>query len=281
MEPDRMIQLLSPELDIPHAAADPTGPAADDVLRRVTSAPPAPRRRWGLRLAIGGSLVAGVAAAVVAASVWLPDSSPGGPAPAQAAALQFTTGGKYLEIRILDPAADPQRYRDELAAHGLDIDLSLVAAEPEDVGRVIFEEESTPGIELIEAPGNCTANGNCGVGVQVPLAYRGHANIIFGRTAKPGDAADAPILSDAQKAQLNGLVGKTVAEARKQLAANGQTPTYRLGVSKSVGDGHRIITQVEPPAAEVLDTWIVTDTAPLPGNVVAIWASKDGKATTR
>ena len=97
-----MIQLLSPELDIPHAAADPTGPAADDLLRRVTSAPPpATRRRWGLRLAVGGALVAGAAAAVVAAGGWLPESSPAGPAPAQAAALKFTTGGKYLEIRIL------------------------------------------------------------------------------------------------------------------------------------------------------------------------------------
>lgn len=284
MEPDRMIQLLSPELDLPHAAADPTGPAADDLLRRVTSAPPpASRRRWGLRLAIGAPLVAGVAAAVVAASVWLPESSPGGPAPARAAALQFTTGGKYLEIRILDPAADPQRYHEELAAHGLDIDLSLAPAEPDEVGRVIFQEESTPGIKVIEAPGNCTDNGDCGVGVQIPLDYKGHANLVFGRTPKPGEASegDTPILSAAQKAQLKSLLGKKVADARRQLATHGQTVTYRFGGTQSAGNGYLKVVPMKAPAAQVLDTWIVYDVAPLPGNVVAIWSSKDGKAPTR
>jgi hypothetical protein len=284
MESDRMIQLLSPELDIPHAAADPTGPAADDLLRRVTSAPPpATRRRWGLRLAVGGALVAGAAAAVVAAGGWLPESSPAGPAPAQAAALKFTTGGKYLEIRILDPAADPQRYRQELAAHGLDIDLSLAAAEPDEVGRVVFQEESVPGIKVIEAPGNCTTNGNCGVGVQVPLDYRGHANLVFGRTAKPGEsvAGDAPVLSAGQKAQLHALLGKKVADARRQLAAHGQTPSYRVTVSWSAGKGVRVGKELPVPPAPVLDTWIVYDVAPLDGNVVAMWVSPDGKPQTR
>jgi hypothetical protein len=280
MEPEHMIQLLSPDLDIPHAAADPTGPAADDLLRRITSAPPpAARRRWGPRLAVGGALVTGVAAAVVAASVWLPDSTPGGPGPARATALRFTADAKYLDIRIVDPAADPQRYRAELAAHGLDIDLSLAAAEPGDVGRVIFQEESVPGIKLIEAPGDCTANGACGVGVQVPLDYRGHANIVFGRTPRPGETVegDAPILAPAQKAQLHALIGQKVADARRQLAAHGQTPSYRVTVSHSAGHGVWIGKSLPVPAPAVLDTWIVYDVAPLPGNVVAMWVSKDGK----
>jgi hypothetical protein len=271
-EPDRMVQLLSPDLDIPHTAADPTGPAADDLLRRVMSTAPPPRRRWGLRLAIGGSLVTGVAAAVVAATVWLPTSSPGGPTPAQAAALQITTGDKYLEIRILDPAADPQRYRQELAARGLDIDLSLAAAEPGEVGRVIFQEDDTRGIKLVEAPGNCTANGNCGVGVQVPLSYRGHARIVFGRTPLPGESVegDAPVLTAGQKAQLRALVGMRVSEARRQLAVNGQTASYRVGPKS-----------LEAPASEVPGTWTVFDVAPLAGNVVVIWASQDGKEPAR
>jgi hypothetical protein len=91
----------------------------------------------------------------------------------------------------LDPAADPQRYREELAAHGLDIDLWLAAAGPESVGRVVFQEDDIRGIEPVEAPGNCTANGNCGVGVRVPLSYRGHARIVFGRTPLPGEFVKA------------------------------------------------------------------------------------------
>jgi hypothetical protein len=267
-EPDKMIQLLSPRLDIPHAAADPTGPAADDLLHRLMSAPPAPRRRWRLRWAVGAPLVTGLAAAVVAATVWLPESSPGGPAPARAAALRISTAGQYIEIRILDPAADPRRYRNELAAHRLDIDLSLAAAEPSEVGRVIFQEDDTPGIKLVEAPGNCTANGNCGVGVRVPIAYHGHARIVFGRTPLPGEsvAGDAPVLTPAQKTQLRALLGKHVSEARQQLAKNGQTASYRVGPKS-----------LEAPASDVPGTWIVFNVAPLAGNVVVIWASADGK----
>jgi hypothetical protein len=267
-EPDRLIQLLSPDLDIPHTAADPTGPAADDLLRRVMSTPPAAHRRpWGLRLAIGGALVTGLAAAVVAASLWLPESSPTGPSPARAAALRITSADEYLEIRIQDPAADPQRYRAELAAHGLDIELSLAAAEPDRVGRVVFQEDDVRGIEPVEDPGNCTANGNCAVGVRVPVSYRGHARIVFGRTPLPGESVegDEPVLTPTEKAALHSLVGKRVSEARRQLSANGQTASYRVGPKS-----------LEAPASEVPGTWIIFDTAPLPDNVVVIWASPDG-----
>jgi hypothetical protein len=269
-EPDRLIQLLSPDLDIPHPAADPTGPAADDLLRRVMSTPPSAHRRpWGVRLAIGASLVTGLAAAVVAAGLWLPQSSPTGPAPARAATLRITSGAKYLEIRIQDPAADPRRYREELAAHGLDIDLSLAAADPERVGRVVFQEDDVRGIEPVEAPGNCTANGNCAVGVRVPLSYRGHARIVFGRTPLPGESVegDAPVLTTTDKAALDALVGQRVSEARRLLSANGKTASYRVGPKS-----------LEAPASEVPGSWIIFDTAPLAGDVVVIWASPDGQA---
>ncbi|MFC7532993.1 hypothetical protein [Actinoplanes sp. GCM10030250] len=268
-DPDRMIQLLSPELDIPHTAADPAGPAADDLLRRVMSTPPAAhRRRWGLRLAVGGSLVTGLAAAVVAATLWLPESSPVGPAPARAAALQITSGAGHLEIRIQDPAADPRRYREELAARGLDIELSLAAAEPGNVGRVVFQEDDIRGIELLEDPGNCAADGDCGVGVRVPLSFSGHARIVFGRTPLPGETVegDAPVLTPTEEASLDALVGKRVSEVRRQLSANGQTATYRVGPKS-----------LEAPASEVPGAWIVFDVAPLAGDVVVIWASPDGR----
>jgi hypothetical protein len=268
-EPDRMIQLLSPDLDIPQTAADPTGPAADDLLRRVMSTPPtAHRRRWGVRLAVGGSLVTGLAAAVVAATLWLPESAPVGPTPARAAALQITSSDDYLEIRIQDPAADPQRYREELAARGLDIELSLAAAEPGKVGRVVFQEDDIRGIELVEAPGNCAADGDCGVGVRVPLSYRGHATIVFGRTPLPGESVegDAPVVTPTQQAALDALVGMRVSEARLQLSANGQTASYRVGPKS-----------LEASTAEVPGTWIVFQVAPLAGDVVVIWASPDGK----
>ncbi|MEU4424058.1 hypothetical protein AB0F81_25800 [Actinoplanes sp. NPDC024001] len=210
--------------------------------------------------------MAGLAAAVVAAGVWLPESAPGGTAPARAA-LQITTHDEYLDIRILDPAADPQRYRQELTARGLDIELSLAAAEAGSVGRVVFQEHDQDGIKPIEAPGNCTANGNCAVGVQVPLSYRGHARIVFGRAPLPGEsvAGDAPVLTPGQTAELDALVGKRVSEVRRRLSANGQTAGYRVGPKS-----------LETPASELPGTWIVFDVAPLAGGVVVIWASPDG-----
>jgi hypothetical protein len=268
-ETDRMIKLLAPDLDLPSTAADPTGPAADDLLRRVMSTPPAVhRRRWGLRLAVGGSLVTGLAAGVLAAALWLPGPGPVGPAPAQAAALRITSADGYLEIRIEDPAADPRRYQAEIAAHGLDIELLLAPAEPDKVGRVVFQEDDIRGITLVEDPGNCAADGDCGVGVRVPLAFPGHARIVFGRTPLPGETVegDAPVLTPTERASLQSLVGMRVADARRQLSVNGQTATYRVGPKS-----------LEAPAAEVPGTWIVFQVAPLAGDVVVIWASADGK----
>ena len=48
-----------------------------------------------------------------------------------------------------------------------------------------------------------------------------------------------------------------------------------------MGNGHWVGKQLPVPPAQVLDKWIVYDVAPLDGNVVAIWASPDGKPQTR
>ncbi|GAA2629652.1 hypothetical protein GCM10010399_71940 [Dactylosporangium fulvum] len=63
------------------------------------------------------------------------------------------------------------------------------------------------------------------------------------------------------------MVGKTVAEAKRILASSGRTASYRVGREST-----------EPPGGAVPDTWIVYSSAPLPGKVVALWVSADGKA---
>jgi hypothetical protein len=280
---DRLIRLLSPEFRIAEEVSQPNGPVAEDLLRRIMgeSVPDSRsvlsrrHRSWRLRLAFAVPVMAGLVALAFVVSAWLPESSPVGPAPAQAAVLQFTSSSGYLDIKILDPAADPQRYEKELAEHGLNIDLALAPATADRVGRVIFQEVDDgdgPALKTIEAPGRCAVNGNCSVGIRVPLSYKGHARIMFGRTPKPGETVegDAPVLSPLQERQLRALVGKHVSDARTQLAAHGQTATYRVG-----------FRSLEASADQVPGSWYVYDVAPLANSVVVLWVSADGKEPTR
>ncbi|MEJ3747816.1 hypothetical protein WEI85_31545 [Actinomycetes bacterium KLBMP 9797] len=286
---DRLVRLLSPEIRIPRSVSEPTGPAADelrqlilgvstvsivsDVAKQPDAQPVsvvAARRSWiqRWRLALAVPAVAGLGALAFAVAAVLPESTPVGPEPAQANTLQVTRNDGYLDIKILDPVADPQRYKAELAKHGLNIDLKLAPAAPDQVGRVIFQEDDGASIKTVEAPGDCSANGNCSVAVRVPLDYKGYAQIVFGRTAKPGETVegDAPVLSEQQTADLKALVGKRVSEVRQLLTARGQTATYR------VGSDNREATADQVPAS-----WYVYDVAPLANNVVVLWVSEDGK----
>jgi hypothetical protein len=277
---DQLIRLLSPDVRIPPSVASPDGAAADDLRRHIVALaePPAVARLPRRRLIFAVPIAAALAAAAVVATVMLPESTPveiGGPAPARAGTLTFTEAGGYLDITIADPAADPQKYKAELAAHGLNIELSLAPAAPDEVGRVINQEESdTPGprIKMIEKPGDCTANGSCSVGIRVPLAYKGQARVVFGRTPKPGEdiEGDAPVLTPQQQTQNRALVGMRVADARKALASRGQTASYRVGPESR-----------DAPAGEVPGDWYVYDVAPLPHKVVALWVSADGKEPSR
>lgn len=278
---DRLIRLLSPDLRIPPSVAQPSGPVADELRQLIMAtgpdAPPVavkpPRKPWSLRwrLVLAAPIVAGLAALAFFVSATLPDTSPVGPAPARAGALQFTENDGHLDITIVDPVADPSRYRAELAAHGLDIDLTLAPAAPDQVGRVVFEEVSGDGgpqLKTIEKPGDCTANGNCSVAIRVPLNYRGTARIVFGRTPKPGETVegDAPVLTPAQESDLKAFEGKRVSEVRARMAKNGQTATYRVGFASR-----------EAAADQVPGDWYVYDVAPLANDVVVLWVSKDGK----
>ncbi|MEO3923532.1 hypothetical protein ABGB07_06690 [Micromonosporaceae bacterium B7E4] len=121
-------------------------------------------------------------------------TAPGGPAsPAPslrpvAHALSIVPEADHIVVTIVDPTADPARYQAELKKHGLDIEITVAPVPAEKVGRVIFMETGPDAeVETIESPGNCTANGNCSVGVPIPLDFRSYARIVFGRTALPGE----------------------------------------------------------------------------------------------
>jgi len=278
---DHLIRLLAPIHHLPPSAQNPTGGAASELLENImrnvaaTTPTPAKRRSWltrHRRLVIALPTVAAAAALAFGISAALPTGSgPVGPAPAQA--LQITKDNSYIIIKIKDPGADPQRYREELAKYNLNIELTLAPATPDQVGRIIFSEigdtAGGPDLEWIEAPGDCTANGNCSVGIKVPITFKSYAKIVIGRTAKPGEYIEGGGSPDGASPQDKALIGKSVAEVRKILASRGQTASYRVGWQS-----------LDTPAEKVPANWIVYDAASLPDNVVALWVSADGKAPT-
>lgn len=192
---------------------------AERIMMTTPDDPPRAPRHGRRRLLVGIPLaVTAAAAAVVVTSVAGPGQRVGplpvGPDRAEAAALSFQREGGYLIVTVKDPIADPERYRREFAAHGLDIDLRLAPVSPRKAGTVIFMETPEGGdLETILAPGRCGSE-VCGVGVKVPVDYSGHASIVFGRAARLGEKydvgeGDAP----GEGVDLPGISGRTVAEA--------------------------------------------------------------------
>ncbi|HEV2254504.1 MAG TPA: hypothetical protein VGS06_15025 [Streptosporangiaceae bacterium] len=133
--------------------------------------------------------------------------------------LSFTTSGGYITVIVRDPLADPARYRAEFAAHHLNITLKLVPASPSIVGTVVYigEPAGSPGIATITAPGRCYTGGGgsaCPVGVRIPVGYRGRAEVVFGRAARPGEQYESTAPATAPGEVLHGLqfVGDHVAQ---------------------------------------------------------------------
>jgi hypothetical protein len=163
-----------------------------------------------LRLAVALPVAVGVAVAVlVATSAGRPGQHVGpvyiGPAKAQA--LTFTKSGRYIKVIVRDPLADERKYNAEFKAHGLHITLSLVPASPSLVGTLVYAD-SGPTITPITAKGKCWTGGGgsqCPVGLLVPVDYRGVANIVFGRAARPGERYETTVPATTRGESLYGL----------------------------------------------------------------------------
>jgi hypothetical protein len=183
-----------------------------------------PRRRIALAAT---PLAAGLAAAaIVLATQGQPAAPPPAshPGPAQlTAALSFTTSGGYITVIVRDPLADPSRYRAEFAAHHLHVTLTLVPASPSLVGTLVsFSEPTSGGIIPITAPGRCHTGGGgsaCPVGVRIPVGFRGQAELVFGRAARPGEHYESTAAATAPGEVMHGLrfQGLTVARVLAML----------------------------------------------------------------
>jgi hypothetical protein len=235
-------------------------------------------RRLRTRLLIGVPVAAGLAVAgLIATSIGAPGQHLGpvsvGPPKAQAAALEFTRHGGYIEVVVRNPVADPTRYRAEFAKYNLNIGLTLVPASPSIVGTLVAESLSADAGQLkpITAPGRCYTGGGgdvCPVGVLVPVDFHGSATLVFGRAARSGEQYDSSGDVTAPGEAMHGLhfEGKTVAAVLAMLARRGITvPSWR------VERGSECYTDMR---RSVPGNWLVYQAVPWARGQVLLWAAK-------
>ncbi|GAA3671911.1 hypothetical protein GCM10022224_040100 [Nonomuraea antimicrobica] len=210
---------LNPVTD-DEAAALVSTRTRDELAEHVMATTPAlaPRPRWRRRLLVGLPLVAAATAVAVAAfsSGWV------GPQRAEAAALSFQREDGYLVVRVQDPNADPERYREEFRQRGMDIRLKLAPTSPDRAGRVLFLEDRAddPAGRIEAVEGSCGEHA-CSVAVKVPVGYRSYAGIVFGRAAEQGEMYDTGAGDEPGAGiGLPGIDRYTVAEAVAILRAN-------------------------------------------------------------
>ncbi|MGW5416385.1 hypothetical protein [Actinomadura geliboluensis] len=269
--------------------------AAADLADRITAAAPgpapaAPRRRRSPLLAFGLPLAtAGVACAAAVAVAVLP--SDGGPERTPAvttakpnpnvslvAALSFTRKGGYIDVKVRDPLADPQRYREEFAQHGLKVKLSFVPGSPSIVGTVVMMDTSDgtkpDDVTTITAKGECETGGGgdiCPVGVRVRTDYKGSAEIVFARAARPGEQYNSSAPVTAPGEAMHGMtfrghrVGEVLAALKKRHVS---VPEYRYmdgNESKALYPG------------QVPDSWYVHDAVPWAKGQVLLFVGETPK----
>ncbi len=253
-----------------------------DLAAQITATPtapeartaPRPRSRRRLTLAaIATSMVAGLAATVVVLATTgqhapaKPSQSAHGGTAQLTAALSFTRSGGDITVTVVNPLADPSRYRAEFAAHHLNISLTLVPVSPSLVGTLVFIGESSGGdLTPITAKGRCFTGGGgseCPVGVRIPAGFSGQAEITFGRAARPGERYEstAPVTAPGEAMHGVTFVGKTVAQVRAMLRQRHVTvPVYNY-------DDHGYGKLLH----SVPDSWYVYDADPWAVNQVMLF----------
>ena len=228
--PDTLADLAGQITATPAGARHPAAsrPAAARPRRGI-------RRRW----LIAVPAAAGVAAAALLVTMTgQPGHSapagqaghraghvPAGPGPARAHVLSFVRHGRYIDVIVRNPVADPAQYRAEFARHHLNISLRLLPVSPSIVGTVVyFGGTHASAITPITATGAChVASGGdqCPVGVRVPVSFRGQADLVFGRAARPGEQYESTASAFAPGEAMHGvnIHGKTVAQVEAMLSA--------------------------------------------------------------
>ncbi|WP_131738884.1 hypothetical protein [Actinomadura roseirufa] len=284
---DRLVERIAPVTDA-RAAELLTDDTAADLARRITGAPtvartgdiavrPRPRDRRGL--GTGLSLLATGAAVTVAVTLVtrlggaeVPPTRPGNGQVSLVAALGFIRKGDYLDVRIRDPYADPERYKREFAEHGLNLSLNMVPASPSIVGTLVTWDLSDgtteDDLKPIRVKGACdVASGgdDCTVGVRIRIGYKGTGIIVFARAARHGEKYESTANATARGEAMHGMtfrrrhVSEVLAALKKR---NVTVPEYRVTVGNE--------TEARYPG-QVPANWYVHGAVPWAQNQVILF----------
>ncbi|MEU6408960.1 hypothetical protein [Microbispora sp. NPDC046933] len=175
--------------------------------------------------------------AVLLAVGWLVPGAAGlGPAPA-AAALDIRREGDHYVVMVRDLFADPATYQRELHDRGLDVEVRLVPTAAGSAGRALYLDGTRDhsAITTIEAPGECVRFAGCPIGFRIPVGFRGHATVLIGRAARPGERYGLleAIDMEGQPFHCVDYVNKTVAEILPLLRERGVRAEFTSYVTKS------------------------------------------------
>lgn len=174
-------------------------PSAMELLDEIVSEPlPAHGRGNRFRRAAGGAVrslrlrlaavVLPLAAVLLAVSWIVPGAAGLGPDPASAALDIRREGGHYV-VMVRDLFADPATYQRELRQRGLDVEVRIVPTAPASAGRALYVDgtRDNSAITAIPASGLCARLAGCPAGFRIPVDFRGHAEVLIGRAARPGE----------------------------------------------------------------------------------------------
>lgn len=245
------------------------------VARRPGWLGSGPRRRWLIGVPVAAALAAAI---LIATSIGRPGEriGPVQVGPAKAAALVFTRHGRYIDVIVRDPFADPAKYRAEFRAHGLDVTLKLVPASPSLVGTVVyFGGTKTGAVKTITKRGRCFTGGaglQCPIGLRVPVHFSGQADLVFGRPARPGERYETTAGATVKGEVLHGLhiVGRHVTRVIA-MAARRQVTVPFIHLVTADGTGRLV------PAGKVPGSWFVYGADPWAPGQVTLWAGKTRK----
>jgi len=175
------------------------------------------------------------------------------PNPAQAA-VQFSQDDGCIVAMVTDPFAAEQQLNAAFAAHHLDIDLKLVPVSPSIVGSVVFLDGGD--IQSILDKRYDGPMGEQPVGLRIPTDFKGHASIVLGRPAKPGETYTSAGDAFAPGEALHGvdLVGMKAREAAQVLDKMGLTVTWRVELPTSNATPAPVATATTEPTVTTAPT---------------------------
>lgn len=197
-------------------------PMEKDAEHKITVPDPAwarkqvvARHRNGKRSWTVTGTVAAVAVMACLVLVAVPSSSP--------APVRVTRSGRDgLTVAINQAEATATDLAEAFAKHHLDVSVRLVPVSPSEVGRVLTADG--PGavtVRPVATPRCPIGSPTCPITLSIG-GISGHASVIVGRAARPGEryASSASVFARNEVLHCSGVFGEPVSDAKRYLSTH-------------------------------------------------------------